>query len=140
MASCGSAHCLRAQHSQGFAGMYCPRHIPRIIRLPIPNSLSGIAKAVSAAQKQAMATGIPVVTGKRGGLKMARVRSAWETDNIQFPRLLAEIRAIGLSDEQMRLLEDAMDLESGHIEELLERAENRWEKIKTADLLRRSSP
>jgi len=54
----------------------------------------------------------------------------WNNDSIQFPRLLAEIRAIGLPDETIKQLTASMDLEEGHIMEILERAERRFEEIK----------
>ncbi len=54
----------------------------------------------------------------------------WERDNVQFPRLLAEIAAAGLTSGQYRMLEDSMDLTTADIDELLERAENRYNRIK----------
>ena len=57
--------------------------------------------------------------------------STWNDDAIQFPRLLAEIRAnVEFTPEQMRSLCDSMDLEVQQIEELLERADLAFEKIK----------
>jgi hypothetical protein len=54
----------------------------------------------------------------------------WERDNVQFPRLLAEINATGLTTGQYRMLEDSMELTTAEIDELLERAEDRWTRIK----------
>jgi hypothetical protein len=54
----------------------------------------------------------------------------WATDSIQFPRLLAEIRAIGIYPHQYELLGQSMDLTRDRIDELLERAETEWQKIK----------
>jgi len=54
----------------------------------------------------------------------------WERGEVQFPRLLAEIRAIGLTAEQYKQLGEAMDLERELIDELLERAEAQWQKNK----------
>lgn len=54
----------------------------------------------------------------------------WHDDAIQFPRLLAEIRAIGLTDEQYQDLATSMDLNQERLDELLERAEIVWERIK----------
>lgn len=59
-----------------------------------------------------------------------RTKSRWDQDRLQFPRLLAELRAIGLTDDQYRELEASMDLSRGYIDELLERAETKWQKIK----------
>jgi hypothetical protein len=54
----------------------------------------------------------------------------WQNDDIQFPRLLAEIRAIGLKVEQYRQLRQSMDLSVKQIDEILERAELSWQSIK----------
>lgn len=55
----------------------------------------------------------------------------WDVNAIQFPRLLAELRAIGLTADQYRDLEDAMDLTRVEIDSLLERAEDDWNAIKS---------
>ncbi len=52
----------------------------------------------------------------------------WSKNNIQFPRLLAEIRATGSLDPQ--ILADAMGLGSDDIDELFDRAQIEWEDIK----------
>lgn len=57
------------------------------------------------------------------------MKSAWEDDNIQFARLLAEIRAVGLTNKQYRDLMDSMDLTRAQIDELLTRADNAFERI-----------
>lgn len=54
----------------------------------------------------------------------------WRNDAIQFPRLLAEVRAVGLTDEQYAGLAESMDLDRDEIDEVLERAEEEWEAIK----------
>jgi hypothetical protein len=54
----------------------------------------------------------------------------WDRDNVQFPRLLAEINATGLTTGQYRMLEDSMELTTEEIDSLLERAEDRWTRIK----------
>ena len=54
----------------------------------------------------------------------------WQNDAIQFPRLLAELRAIGLYPSQYQELIDASDLSEGQIDELLERAEAVWTDLK----------
>lgn len=56
--------------------------------------------------------------------------SRWNNNKIQFARLLAEIRAVGLSTAQYMDLEDSMDLDRDEIDELLERAETEWQDIK----------
>jgi hypothetical protein len=60
-----------------------------------------------------------------------RAGQVWLEDTIQLPRLLAEIRAIGLTKDQYRQLQDSMDLERHEIDELLRRAEVAWERTKS---------
>jgi hypothetical protein len=57
-------------------------------------------------------------------------RSNWNKDSVQFPRLLAEINAAGLTDEQYDTLEESMDLDRAQIDELFDRAEGVFEKEK----------
>lgn len=54
----------------------------------------------------------------------------WQKNDIQFPRLLAEIHALGLTDTQKFLLAKSMDLEPEQIDELLNRAEAEFERLK----------
>ncbi len=54
----------------------------------------------------------------------------WEDNDVQFPRLLAEINAAGLTKKQMRDLSVSMDLPTKRIRELLNRAEEEWERLK----------
>jgi hypothetical protein len=54
----------------------------------------------------------------------------WENDRIQFPRLLAEIKAVGLTADQSRGLCLSMDITLDELCELLDRAEEEWERIK----------
>lgn len=56
--------------------------------------------------------------------------SAWNDNSIQFPRLLAEIAAIGLSREDKDALCASMDLEPAELEELFVRAEKEFEQMK----------
>lgn len=56
--------------------------------------------------------------------------SKWEDNSLQFPRLLAEIYAVGLTDEQWTGLADSMDLELEFVNELFERAQEEWDAIK----------
>lgn len=58
------------------------------------------------------------------------MRDLWHEDKIQFPRLLAEIRAVGLTIKQYGQLQDSMDLSVDEIDEILERAEAFWQEIK----------
>ena len=54
----------------------------------------------------------------------------WTDKTIQYPRLLAEIRAIGLTKEQYEFLNESMDLSQDEIDEVLEWAESDWQVIK----------
>ncbi len=64
----------------------------------------------------------------------------WLDDRVQFARLLAEIRAAGLNDEQFDLLSESMDLDRERVLELFDRAERAWEKAKPdANVSRRTS-
>lgn len=55
----------------------------------------------------------------------------WKNDSVQFPRLLAELVAVGApTEEQMQELCESMDLEPEQVNELLDRAQARWEELK----------
>jgi hypothetical protein len=55
----------------------------------------------------------------------------WEKDEIQFPRLISEILAtIEITNEDWAQLRDSMDLEDDDLQELFNRAQNKWEIIK----------
>lgn len=58
------------------------------------------------------------------------MKDMWKKDNIQFPRLLAELRAYGLTKNQYKFLCGSMDLEKENIDNLLERAETKFQRIK----------
>lgn len=61
-------------------------------------------------------------------------RTLWERNDVQFPRLLAEIRAIGLTPTQYRDLQDSTDLTISEIDALLERAEAAWQLSKRLNI------
>jgi len=64
--------------------------------------------------------------------KMAEpMRTVWDDNSIQFPRLLAEIKMVGLTPGQMKGLCASMDLSKEEINTLLDRAEEAFENIKT---------
>ena len=57
--------------------------------------------------------------------------TAWNDDNIQFPRLLAEIQAtVDIRVEDYERICESMDLEADEVDELFDRAQNQWERIK----------
>jgi len=53
----------------------------------------------------------------------------WFDNSIQFPRLLSEIMAIGLTKRQWADLLETMDLESSELEDLFSRAQGEWDEI-----------
>ncbi len=54
----------------------------------------------------------------------------WERDDVQFPRLLAEIKAAGLPPEVMQRICASSELSPEQVHELLDRAEETFEAIK----------
>ena len=53
----------------------------------------------------------------------------WDKNNVQFPRLLAEVHGV-LTTAQYDELAASMDLPRHRIDELFDRAIARWEEIK----------
>lgn len=64
--------------------------------------------------------------------------SRWENNCIQFPRLLAEIRAVGLTNQQVEGLCDSMDVTAEELDSLFDRADEDWEAVKA--MIRFSHP
>lgn len=62
--------------------------------------------------------------------KHEAIGKLWKRDDVQFPRLLAEINAVGLTSGQAADICDSMDLSKERLKELFERAEIALEKIK----------
>lgn len=56
----------------------------------------------------------------------------WTRDDLQFPRLLAEIAATQKLD--LEALGEAMDLEEDAIDELFERAQQAWQATKNDEI------
>ena len=56
----------------------------------------------------------------------------WYSDFVQFPRLLAELVAVGLKEDQYDALAASMDLDRTDIDELLDRAQAYWDAVKNA--------
>lgn len=52
----------------------------------------------------------------------------WRNDKIQFSRLLSEIRAAGLSNNQRKFLRISMDLTAGEIDAIFDRADAVFQK------------
>ena len=54
----------------------------------------------------------------------------WGQNAVQFPRLIAELWGIGLTQKQREFLKKQMELTGRDIDELFERADKEWQKIK----------
>lgn len=56
----------------------------------------------------------------------------WRRNDIQFPRLIAELNAAGVFHDTglMEVLSESMDLKEADIMELVDRAESAWDEIK----------
>lgn len=54
----------------------------------------------------------------------------WDRDDVQFARLLAEIKAAGLTTKQYVTIAKSMDVSVGRIGELLDRAEESFDAFK----------
>lgn len=55
----------------------------------------------------------------------------WQDDEVQFPRLIAEIEAVGgFTEALVQDLQTSMDLQEEHVFELIDRAQQRWDDIK----------
>jgi len=59
-----------------------------------------------------------------------KFKNVWQDNAVQFPRLIAEIRAVGLTESQWDDLLTSMDLRSEQLDQLFCRAERQWEKVK----------
>jgi phospholipid N-methyltransferase len=57
----------------------------------------------------------------------------WDIDSVQFVRLLGEIFAtIEITNEDWANLATSMDLEDEQLQELIDRAQTRWDEVKAA--------
>lgn len=55
----------------------------------------------------------------------------WRNDDIQFPRLIAEMEAMGAFQKPLLYdLSASMDLTPNEVLEIVDRAQNKWDKIK----------
>ena len=61
---------------------------------------------------------------------MVNINKLFDINSIQFARMLAEINAVGLSDEQLKELTESMNCDLPDILELFERAELEWGALK----------
>jgi len=57
--------------------------------------------------------------------------SLWYNDEIQFPRLISEIQAT--CEFSLKSLMDSMDLSREQLNELFDRAQKKWERIKQSN-------
>lgn len=60
---------------------------------------------------------------------------SWQSNAIQFPRLLAEISAIGLTPEQLQELSLNTGLSESEIKDVFERAEQEFRVLKDGILM-----
>lgn len=64
---------------------------------------------------------------------MPMTENRWYNDLLQFSRLISEVEAAGgFTEELYQELQTSMDLEAGHIDELIDRAQENWEAYKAA--------
>lgn len=78
--------------------------------------------------KQELADYLNAETDK---LKAKQKRDLWARNDIQFPRLLAELAATdAFTPQVVEQLGELMDLDAEQIDELLDRAQGEWERIK----------
>jgi hypothetical protein len=61
-----------------------------------------------------------------------KAKSLWNRDDVQFPRLISEIMAVGVSEKMEKQLAIEMNVEPEQVRELFERAQDAWEKHKKA--------
>lgn len=59
-----------------------------------------------------------------------KLNNSWSDDSVQFPRLLAEIAANCTLDGDWGDLCESMDCTTAQIDEIFDRAQNAWKKIK----------
>jgi len=65
-------------------------------------------------------------------------KALWERDDIQFPRLIAEIGAcVNIDPNDWEQLMESMDLTGPELRQLFDRANVAWERIKAKGLRRR---
>lgn len=61
---------------------------------------------------------------------MAKRDDVWLRDDIQFPRLLSEIHAVGLTKKQEKQICESMDIHLQGLYEILGRADVAFDRIK----------
>jgi hypothetical protein len=60
------------------------------------------------------------------------MKNKWKDNEVQFPRLIAEIRAnVKISRNDWKALCKSMDLTEAEVDELFDRADDDWEFIKS---------
>jgi hypothetical protein len=58
----------------------------------------------------------------------------WNDNSIQFPRLLCEMNAcVEINDDDWGYISQSMDLDIAEVDEILDRANDEWEKIKVGE-------
>jgi hypothetical protein len=72
---------------------------------------------------------------KRRAEAFTRANRNWNNNRIQFPRLIAELWGV-IDLKTLREVALSMDLDGGQVQELFERADKEWQKIKAAQFKR----
>ena len=74
-------------------------------------------------------------------MKQSSNPSLWQRNDIQYPRLIAEILASGALDDKLRTaICDSMDLQPNNLQDLLTRAQHDWTTIKKTVLSTKQPP
>ncbi len=60
----------------------------------------------------------------------ANPKHMWDRDDVQIPRLLAEIAAVGLTDLQVSMITESTGLSAEEIKDVLNRADETFDAIK----------
>lgn len=111
-------------------GEIVPTHDVKVNARPVtrPHSVQRIIKRLEAALETAEGGEVEALEDELEPIDESGSR--WDNNRVQFARLLAELRAVGLTDEQYAALRESMDLARDRIDEVLERAETEWQRLK----------
>lgn len=65
-----------------------------------------------------------------GFVQPERIKTMWDVDFVQFARLLDEINAVGLTEDQVKAVATSMEVEPKDVRQIMNRAASRWEDLK----------
>src|ERR1051325_4745831 len=84
---------------------------------------------------------VPYFRNYSATMKQPNDPSLWQRNDIQYPRLIAEILASDALDDKSRtMICDSMDLQPNHLQDLLTRAQHDWTTIKKTVLSTKQPP